>query len=249
MTSEERLRLWNVPFSRNEVLDGLPLADYAAIIKRFHVLYAKHHGKTRWGHFDISTLTEPERLLDWFPDAQFVHLVRDARGVALSNRGVPFSLGNILECAEQWTRDVGGNLQWGRALPPDRYQIVHYEVLVKEPEATLTVLCNFIGLDYSPAMLGYTDAVGDRVPTDRRDALWPLLTGPPEARQAERWQQEMTPSEITLVEEIAEDLLVSLGYGVQQMPKACIGATVLKSWLHLGRGNRWGRLKGRWGVG
>ena len=101
---EERIAFWRANIVPADVLAGLPLGDYSAVVRRLHELYARGYDKPYWGHGDISTLTEMRVASAWFPNASFVHLVRDARDVALSNRDVRWGVGNIRETAEAWQR-------------------------------------------------------------------------------------------------------------------------------------------------
>ena len=238
---EPRLLQWNVAFDPAQISAGLPAGDYPAVIARFHEIYAAHHGKSRWGHMDIATLAGAGQVLDWFPDARFVHLVRDARAVALSNQGIPFSLGNYLECAERWAQDVSASLAWGRTLPEGRYHVVRYEDLLAAPEATLKTLCTFLELPYAGEMLDFGDSVAARIPPDRLQSLWPLLEGPLQPAQADRWQTDMPVGAQALVERVAGGTLSALGYDIPAEPRAKIRASLTRLWCEAGRGGRFSR--------
>lgn len=248
LAPDSRLWLWNIPLDREAILDGLPLGDYPAVIARLHRLYAGYHGKAHWGHMDITSLTEMARLQDWFPDTRFVHLVRDARDVALSNQSIPYGAGNLLECAEGWARDVRANIAWGETLGPDRYHIVRYEDLVTVPEQTLTNLCNFLGLDDAPAMLDYAKTIPARVPAATRETLWPLLNKPLEASQAGRWRDGLSPAQAGVIERVAGPVLRNLGYDVPERPRSALAAGLLRLFYASGRGGRWPRLASRLGF-
>ena len=245
LLSEERFAFWHVPLPRESVLDGLPPGNYPAVIERFHRLYASHHAKSRWGHLDITSLVEAPTLLQWFPDAKFVHIVRDARDVALSNQGIPFSAGNILECAEKWRNEVGANLAWGAGLSDEQYLVIRFEDLVTESEATLKRLCAFLDLTFEPSMLAYPTRVEHRVPDGRREALWHLLDRPPQASQAGRWRRDMSPAQKTLVEDVAGTVLEAAGYEKDRAPRATIKAVLLKAALTVDRGGRGARASSR----
>ena len=84
-----------------------------------------------------------QTLQRFFPDARFVHIVRDPRGVVNSWRDVPWSTGRISGDAEVWRR----YLATARRRPPvgaDRLCQVHYERLVAAPEETLRRICQFL---------------------------------------------------------------------------------------------------------
>jgi len=93
-----------------------------------------------------------DRLLWIWPDARFIHLVRDGRDVAYAHV-LAGKAGNMWHGIADW---VDAEMLWDRMshkLPPDRQCAVKYESLVSETEYELRRLCQFLGLGYEPAML------------------------------------------------------------------------------------------------
>lgn len=100
-------------------------------------------GATVQRHFD--------RLLWLWPDARFIHLVRDGRDVAYA-QVLAGKAGNMWHGIADW---VETEMLWDRMshkLPPDRQYTVKYEVLASETEYELRRLCQFLGLAFDPAM-------------------------------------------------------------------------------------------------
>ncbi len=179
LLGEERIRLWDVTLEKEELLGEPTLRSYAAVVERFHDLYAGKKNKRYWGNLDIATLDEMDEANRWFPSARFLHIVRDGRDVALSHETMPYGASNTLEAAETWKTRLRTNLKMGAILGPERYKVVRYEDLVSESEATLQSICAFLGVSYSPAMLDYPKMVDEKVPKHRR-WLWPALDQPPD---------------------------------------------------------------------
>lgn len=124
-----------VPFTgiAQNLLDQVAAARPGARIVGFTVQH----------HFD--------RLLWLWPDARFVHLVRDGRDVAHANV-VAGKAGNMWHGVADW---VDAEMLWDRMshkLPPDRQYVVKYETLAAETEYELRRLCDFLGVAYRPAM-------------------------------------------------------------------------------------------------
>lgn len=126
-------------------------------------------GVTIQRHFD--------RLLWLWPDARFIHLVRDGRDVAFA-QVMAGKAGNMWHGIADW---VDAEMLWDRMshkLPPDRQFTLKYESLVGEPQYELHRICQFLGLPFDPAMLG-----GGRPP--REDlSRWRKIE-PPELQAAE----------------------------------------------------------------
>src|SRR4029450_6951764 len=100
-----------------------------------------------------------------FPDARYVHLVRDGRDAALSffemRRRPRFNVARprgLASFASHWRLEVEGARQRGSRLAP-RYPELRYEDLVREPETELRRICDFLELEFEPAMLAYHEDV------------------------------------------------------------------------------------------
>src|SRR3546814_7690334 len=63
----------------------------------------------------------------WFPQARFLHIIRDGRDVALSHQTMPYGAGNIAECARAWVNRTTTNAKMGRILGAARYMTVRFE--------------------------------------------------------------------------------------------------------------------------
>lgn len=141
------------------------------------------------------------RLLFVWPEARFIHLVRDGRDVSRSIVEQGWA-GNAYEAAQMW---IDAELSWAdlsRMLPADRWVDVKYEGLIRQPEATLARLCAFLGVPYDPAMLDYP-----------RDTTY----GPPSPHLIDQWRR-MPPAEVSLVESRVAAMLIRRGYALSGRP-------------------------------
>lgn len=102
-----------------------------------------------------------------FPDAVFIHLVRNPQSALLSyteakmdqiyRYQTPF---NALETGElEWLNCHDNILKFKQGLRPDQYIQVNYESLVKDPARTVKQLCHYIGVAYQDKMI---DVYGDK---------------------------------------------------------------------------------------
>lgn len=93
-----------------------------------------------------------DRVLRLWPDARFIHLVRDGRDVALS-RIPACESGNMWRGIAQW---VEVEALWTRItnkLPVERQITVKFDDLVKDAEHELHRICQLLAIDYRPEML------------------------------------------------------------------------------------------------
>jgi len=244
---EERIGLWDAELDRNAILDGLELGSYAAVVARFHAAYAAAKGKPHWGNIDIATLYHMDQVNRWFPDARFIHIVRDCRDVALSHKTYAYGASNVLECAELWKHDIHANLMAGSMLDEHRYLVVRYEDLVLDCENTLRRLCRFAGLAFAPEMMAYHETVSERIPESRR-WLWPDITRAPVAGNVYRWRNTMPAADQAIVSGVAGELLDQFGYEPTGKAKKSLWPFLKELWYFAGRGHRFNRLLVKFGL-
>ncbi len=103
----------------------------------------------------------------YLPEARFIHLIRDGRDVALSILKQSFGPETIEAAAERWRSRV----LRGRAQQPylGFYMEVKFEDLVLDTEGQLRRICEFIELDFDPAMLGYHETAEERLQEKARE--------------------------------------------------------------------------------
>ena len=89
-------------------------------------------GKTRWGDKTPGYLIEIDRLRQVFPNAKFIHLIRDARDVSLSLWRKGWFGPHLRNAARHWSESVRTGIEQGRLLPPGSYHEIRYEDLVRD---------------------------------------------------------------------------------------------------------------------
>ena len=179
--------------------------------------YAAERGKARWGDKTPLYMQHLDLLERLFPDARFVHLIRDGRDAALSFLSVPAGLmtegwGHPRDAAGfacQWATEVASARELGARVGGQRYRELRYEALVADPEGELRAVCAFAGLEYDPAMLDYVGQTDSA-----RKAHQQRLNEPPRQNVRE-WRTEMSESDRHAFEEVAGALLAELGYEVE----------------------------------
>ncbi len=89
-----------------------------------------------------------ERLLRIFPEAKFIHIIRDYRDNFVSIRNVDFELPFISVTVSKWRYFVK-KFRKAAAKHPGTHLEIRYEDLVSDPERTFGNLCEFVGIPYS----------------------------------------------------------------------------------------------------
>ncbi len=173
--------------------------------------YAQQNGARRWGDKTPIYSSYVPLLAALFPQAQFIHLMRDGRDVALSmlaKWGHEFHV-DLYFAARTWKRRTRQARREGRALGDARYYELRYEDLVRDPEPHLRAICDFLGETYAPEMAAPHRLGRKKLPAG---GFHEPVRQPPDTSRVGRWEREMSPREVRLVQRVAGDLLTELGY-------------------------------------
>jgi hypothetical protein len=110
--------------------------------------YSSFFGKTDIlliGDKNPATSNHPEMLIRMFPEAKFIHLLRDYRDNLVSMLGVDFEMPNVGLLTYRWKYSFRVISKAARK-NPDQYITLRYEDLVRHPEEEFGRLCRFLDL-------------------------------------------------------------------------------------------------------
>jgi glycosyltransferase involved in cell wall biosynthesis len=151
-------------------------------------------------------------LCRWYPDARFVHLVRDPRAVSNSWRTVPWSSKYRWRDAEVWVKFVQAGCEAATAGAP--VTSLHFEDLVRAPEAELHRVCEALDLPYDDRMLAFHQQEPAAVDVEREP--WKeRATDPIDPTVADRWRDELSGHAQAQVEAVAGAEMEHWGYAIE----------------------------------
>jgi omega-hydroxy-beta-dihydromenaquinone-9 sulfotransferase len=180
---------------------------------------AEHRGKAIPGEKTPAHIRFAAELLAWYPTARVVHMVRDPRGIYVSElkrrrerpESVPYRwlvhvplllrLFVVGETVWAWADSVGTYRELRRRFP-DRYRAVRFEDLVADPRGELIPLCRFLGVKFESGML--RQKVVSRGARQGETGF--------DAGAADRWQEHILPWERRSIETLLGRRLEQLGY-------------------------------------
>ena len=126
-------------------------------------MYADKQGRPIMGEKTPAHLAYVDTLLEWFPDGRVVHMIRDPRGVFVSDlrrrRGklrkpyswlarVPGMLSATILIQTTWVwRGAARRHPGYEKRHPSRYRLVRFEDVVRTPDETLGGLFEFLGVE------------------------------------------------------------------------------------------------------
>jgi Sulfotransferase family len=197
------------------LVDGDQPVAYAEFTTSIFDLYGERRRKRLVGDKTPRYVRFLETLSGLWPEARFVHLIRDGRDVCLSvldwKKGAPnFSTwadDAVSTTALWWEWQVRLGREAGSVIGPARYHELRYESLVAEPERECAALCEFLGLSYDPAMLRFHEGrTRDDPRLDAKKAWRPVTQG------LRAWKSELPVADVVRFETAAGALLDELGY-------------------------------------
>jgi hypothetical protein len=207
-------------------LSGLKIdasLDYPSLVKSFLEQYCATtdkpiRGATCHKHF--------ERIGEIWPEARYVHLLRDGRDVARSCIGMGWA-GNVWHATDRWVHALDLWAEMKKRLPAERLLEVRYEDLILRPQEVLGEICRFLGTEYDAEMLRYGE-----------ESSYP----PPDPALVEQWRRKLPKEDLALLEARIGDRLRANGYEESGVPAACVGPGRR---VCLAIGNRMGRFQAR----
>lgn len=160
-------------------------------------------------------VTEIDRIV---PQARFIHIVRDGRDVVSSalaaRRSMGFGPHTTPQAARQWASHVRGARR--AATFTGRYFELRYEQLLAEPAKLLGELYAFCDLAATNDLIGsiVDEHSFDRMRAERKSPVSTVQTPAAHFRkgQAGTWRDDLSRRDRIVIDEIAGDLLVELGY-------------------------------------
>jgi len=205
-----RFKLWRLRKSDyNWVIEKS--FSYSELIRNLVKAYAIKNGKADasvWIDHTPNNLQHAKTLLDFFPEAKFIHIVRDGRAVAASVIPLDWGPNTIMYAAHWWVERVAFGLAAESFLGPQHVIRVRYEDILRKPEDSLRWLCNLLDIEYNPEMLegkGFT-------PPQYTRRQHKLIGKKPDPMRLEAWKTTLSPRDVEIFEALTGDFLVYLGY-------------------------------------
>lgn len=170
-------------------------------------------GKKRWGikvMREIRNIHLYERI---WPNAQFIHIIRDGRDVAASQMTEHQSWGynDIKNAAKSWVDIIERtrkNVNSGNLFE------VKYEDIVTNTRTTLESMIEFLKIPWGDALLNHHQMEHSLYKNPYNHASIDTVTNPVNASSLGRYQRDLSADQINAFHKVAGNMLKSLGYEI-----------------------------------
>ena len=148
-----------------------------------------------------------EQMLNWWPEALFIHVVRDPRDnyVSYQRKHPEWSIRTF---AESWLHSTQSGLAYQKKLGSDRYWVLRYEQLIQSPEEVLKAICQFLGILDQPSLKMPTRGgkawQGNSMFADQFKRI--------SASPGGRWKKSMSVDDLVLLEGLTRSDMLRTGY-------------------------------------
>lgn len=164
----------------------------------------------------IYSIFIPE-LKEVFPDAKYIHLVRDYRASTLSIYKT-FKQEGISSISYGWL-DYNKRIEYQKKKSPNSFLTIRYHDLVNSPEIVIKELCNFLNIPFSDNMLNHSSIVKEHIEQNvdvllqkELNQIHPNISKPINTKQIDKWRKELTPKQIYIIEYIVDGYGLRYGY-------------------------------------
>lgn len=185
---------------------------YRALFSCLLKQYAEKRNKPRWGEKTPAHYAHIEQLLTWYPNAQIIYMVRDPRSVAASMAKVPWGGNDIVAHALRWRDSIEHLQRWSQ---DPRVCQVRYEALATSPESSIREVCGFLREQFETAMLSpAVQPSSDLYSSKWAASHFSAAASSVNTNSLESWKNDLSSSEIALVEYLTKEQMEELGYEI-----------------------------------
>lgn len=194
-------------FSKLPLKKTITLKDF---IDELFLSICQRKGKSIWCNKTPLFIPKIDILLTLFPNAKFIHIVRDGRDVFVSRRKNRPVDDDLVINALDWCCKLYRIARSFEKIPINNRLTIRYEDLIENPETTLRTICSLIGVDYEPTMLQFYKTSKDHLSSRHSKLIFKQIN----RDNKMKWKRNLTSKEINLFNVIAGHYLKKYNYEV-----------------------------------
>lgn len=233
---EDKFGDWGI--QKDELKDKLLSLDKLDKVKLINsileIYFNKRDSQAQHWIIKASPYFHIQKILDVFPKARFLHIIRDGRAVYNSKRKSRGVHGRLME-----TNIIKGALQWKLKLDiadsfPDAVKTLKYEELVADKDKVLVSVLDYLDVKQEQRTITKSQDDYFSVISNQQKHLHKNITDAPKKSISLQWLNEMSKSDRLLYEFLSAEKLKKYGYTLYFLDKGIsIGTWIQILWLWL----------------
>lgn len=220
-----RFKQWKIDANKISCTSShVNFENFNSLIENTVSLFAEKHQKNlnskinRIDHTP-SSIKSFDVLVELFPSAKFIFIIRDPRAVYASVKDLDWGANTALKLAEIWNEYVTYYFCLEK-LHPEKVLLVKYEDILTNPELNVKKLCDFVNIVYNDLMLEGKGFIIPGYTASQHNLVGKKL----DKGRIIKWKKELTIDDILIIESKCKPVMSVFGYEVSQNINYKIGA-------------------------
>lgn len=224
---EERVKRWwkiDEEALKSQILQQKPNVTFGELCQLVYWQYSRQHDKKEdvyLGDKNPGYTLFMDKLLNAFPKAKFIHMVRDPRDNVMSFQKASFDLNNSAALAYRWQSYNKKALKFIDK-HPDKCIIVRFEDLLSDSENTLQKICKFLGVEYTPDLLTFYKNPKNVFEWNKK------VAEPLDGKAAYKWKSKMSQEQQEEINYICEEMIRYFNYEIPDQVDKKWASTVVQ---------------------
>jgi len=206
----KRFKIWDTDISFTEA-EYTNIKNYPdlilKIVEKYNIEKQQKTTAKIWVDHTPINVEYVDLLKKLYPNAKFLHIIRDGRGVAASFKNVTWGPKSMQDIANFWLAKLAYGFAYERKYPQNILS-VRYEDILENTENTIKKITDFIGIEYESSML---EANGLIVPSYTKHQH-ELVGQKADKSRINAWEKVLSKREIELFEYRTRNMLHLLDY-------------------------------------
>ncbi len=194
--------------------------SFKNLILAFFEYQAEKHHKLLVGDQTPRHVFDIPQLSEMFPEAKFIHMIRDPRAILLSQKkkwkaGIRWKQPKFeiirtfinyhpITTLVIWKKAVKAGIDGSQRIPRDRVLHVKFEHLVANPKKHVTEICKLLKIDFQEKMLDVGVELTGTEQYEGKKGIQKAL--------AEKWRSNLTRTEIFIADQLAATIMNEFEY-------------------------------------
>lgn len=214
----DEFRFWTlgIHFTKKQIIESLFSGGGIALANELLSTYCSEIQKPTaiyWVEHSPENIHDVPWLSTELPEAKFIHIIRDARGVLNSFRGIKWGPHSARRIADYWTSTTLAGAILESSLPT-RVISVRYEDILANTRSELERLVQFVGAMPTSESSNISFKLPDFT-LDQHSLVGEAI----DVRRATAWREMLSDRDIKTIEHYARMALIHFGYIKNKAPQ------------------------------